>query len=168
MMADQQGKERQLVEQVVLLILTGLLFGWAALEARTFPVRARIFPQFVAGTGLILTLVAVARTLVVRLRGGPGAGANGAATWTSQLRAGLPYLLWVLGYYLGIWVLGFLLATFIFVCLVLILLARVRWYSAMPASLPLLAGLLVLGEVMNVTWPVGLVGEWIATTIFGW
>jgi hypothetical protein len=159
---------RQL-ERFAFLVLVALVFVWAGWEATSFPSRARIFPQTVAFAALILTGVEVLKALISlsrhraarRLSQGEAAE-EGGATLREQVVKGAPYLLWIIGYYVGIYLVGFVVASGAFVLLFLWRAGRVRWPAATLATAPLLAVLLLLGAAMNLSWPGGLLSGWLS------
>ena len=81
--------------------------------------------------------------------------------FTDQFVAGLPYLLWIGGFYLLIYLAGFLVASCVFVFLFLTLVGKMRWHTACGAALSLVVALLFLRRVMSLTWPTGLLENWL-------
>ena len=150
-------------EQLVLLGLVIVLLLWMVWEARTFPERARIFPQLIASFGLLLACAELVRTIVVHRRAlrrahdaAEAIEANGTGlTWMAQFVAGIPYLLWVLGYYVAIYLIGFLAASFAFVMAFLVTVARMRWYTAAAATAVFSGLLMLFGFSFRLTWPRG-------------
>jgi asparagine N-glycosylation enzyme membrane subunit Stt3 len=156
------------LERLVFLGLVALVFSWAGWEAVSFPPRARIFPQTVAFAALALALIEIARTLIARRRGRAEAmptaeqkGESKRPTLHEQVVAGAPYVLWIAAYYVGIYLVGFLVASGMFVFLFLNRVGRVRWLAALGATAPLLAAMLAIGAAMNLSWPTGLISNWL-------
>lgn len=180
-------REARELERLVFLVLVALLFAWAAWEAQSFPDRARIFPQIVALAALVLAGAAIVRAVLAwrrardravaagagpaaqvreasEVRGEPGGAEVSEArlppearTFVRQLAAGARYLLWIAALYVAIYLAGFVPAAAAFVFLFLVVEARARWYAALGAALILAAGLLVLGAVLNLSWPEAVV-----------
>lgn len=162
-----KGRE---VERLIFLGLVALVFSWAGWEALSFPSRARIFPQTVAFAALALALIEVARTLIAWRRGRTqamppaeqkGRGESKRSTLHEQVVAGAPYVLWIAAYYMGIYLVGFVVASGVFVFLFLTRVGRVRWLAAVGATAPLLAAMLAVGTAMNLSWPTGLISNWL-------
>lgn len=148
------------VERIAFLGLVGLSLAWAAWEARTFPPRARIFPQTVALAGLALTLAAVLRELVAARRTEPRDGSP-PRPFLRHLRAAAPYLGWIGAYYLGIWLVGFPAASGLFVFLFLLRVAGLPRTRAVGAAVAVVAVLLALAMVLNLAWPEAVLVRWL-------
>jgi len=150
--------QRRQRERLAFLIVLACVFALAALNAASFPARARIFPQFVSTVGFLLALVEIRRTRNAARRGEPDEG----PTLARQLRLGAPYLLWIVAYYVAIAIIGFLPASAVLVFLFLHRVGRLSWRRALLAPVPLIIGLAVLGQSMGVVWPQGAVPAWVA------
>lgn len=142
------------VEQTAFLVLMGVLFAWAAVEASSFPDRARIFPQVTAGAALLLTVLALIRDL----RAGDEEEGYRGTPFHRTLRSGARFLLWIGAYYLGLWLAGFLPATIVFVPSFLAVEGDVHPLRAVLATVPLLGVLLLLRWVLDLAWPEGVAG----------
>jgi hypothetical protein len=156
------------VERLVFLALVALLLFWAGWGAVSFPPRARIFPQTVAFAALGLALIELTRTLIAWTRGRTEAMPTPEPTGESkrpalheQVVAGAPYVLWIVAYYVGIYLVGFVVASGVFVFLFLNRVGSLRWLAAVGATAPLLAAMLALGTAMNLSWPTGLISNWL-------
>jgi hypothetical protein len=147
-------------EEVVCLSIVMLLLAGAALNAQTFPDRARVFPQLIAALALVLCGIELLRQ-VVRGRAGAvsvdGEAAERPRTWAAQLRLGIPYLLWIGALYLGMFLVGYLAASFVFVALFLRRVASLSWARSLVSSALLVTVLLTLGRFLHMVWPEGLV-----------
>lgn len=161
-------------ERLAFLVLATIVFGLAAWEARSFPVRARVFPQVIATGAFLLGVFEVIRSVRAMRRSNQAAepeGATGTAAvphaFVNHFRAGVPYILWILGYYAGIAVFGFYLASGAFITLFLVRYGRVRWYIAAAAVIPVWAFLLVLSFSMNIMLPASPIETWLSTRIPG-
>lgn len=139
-------------ERVAFLVLIGLVLLFAAVTAAGFPDRARLFPQLVAVAGLLLVGIELARLLWRRFVHLEGDNADARSVF-AELRAGAPYVLWLIGYYAAIWLVGFFLASLAFLMLFLTLVARLRPLRTLLVVLPLAVLLLVLQYALDVRWP---------------
>lgn len=140
------------VEQVVFLCVAGLLFLWVAWEARTFPDRSRIFPQVVAAAAFLLTLLGLARDA----RAGVDPEVHGGTPFVARMRAAVPYLLWIGGYYVALWLLGFPVATALFVFAFLRVEGEMGNVRAAVGVALLLGVFGLLWWALELYWPVGL------------
>lgn len=153
-------------EAAAFLLVAIALFAWGAWEASGFPGRARVFPQFSSLAGLAAGLAALVRAL----RGGeerpggpapsgpeePDAPADRAPSFTAQVRAALPYLLWLGGLYVGIYLLGFAAASGLFLLFFLRYPGELSWGRAAVGAAGAEAVLLLLAHVVNLSLPGGL------------
>lgn len=153
----------QRLERLVFLLLMAGAFAWIAWEAHGFPRLARIFPYTIAVAALTLCLAEVARVLYSWWRGKAPPDAADSPGLVKQLPAALPYLLWIGGYYLAIAMFGFIIASALFVFAFVTIVGKLRWPYAMVGTALLLAGMLLMGDVMNLYWPQGLLGQ-----VLGW
>lgn len=142
------------LEQIVFGLLIAAAFAFCLLLALGFPPRARLFPLTVSVAALLLLAVDLVRT---GLRPGDGFPQSGGLV--AQGRAVAPYLLWIVGFYLAIAGLGFVIATGAFVFGFLLTQAKMRWWMALVSAAAVIAGLFVLGALLGIEWPAGLLGE---------
>ncbi|MEZ4416872.1 MAG: tripartite tricarboxylate transporter TctB family protein [Gemmatimonadota bacterium] len=134
--------------RLALTLVIGVLFALAAVHARSFPFRARVFPMSVGGAGALLALVTLLREWT--RDAGPESPA-GPGDRVLLFR----YLTWVLAYYGLIWLIGFVIASAVFVVGFLWREARARpWVAALAGTLTGLA-LWVMGSVLRLQWIVG-------------
>lgn len=150
---EERGSRPRRVEQLVFLCVMGLVFAWAVWEARTFPDRARIFPQVAAGGAVLLTLFALAR----ELRSGDDWEGYDGVPFVRHARKGARYLLWIVGYYVALWLVGFVPATALFVVAFLRVEDGMGWLRAVAGAGALLAVLIGLRWALDLALPGGLV-----------
>ena len=165
--------KRRDLESLVFLLLVGLLFTLAAWNAGTFPMRARVFPQVVACAAIVLVVAELVRMFIARHRAvsvrdlhpEENLAAGERPAFTDQFVAGLPYLLWIGGFYLLIFVAGFLVASGVFVFFFLTFVGKMRWYAAVGTAVALILALLFLQRTMSLTWPAGLLEAWLGQPV---
>lgn len=146
-------------EQLVFLALMGLVFAWVAWEARTFPDRARIFPQVAAVGAVLLTLFALVREWWA---GDAWEGYDGVP-FLVLAREGVPFLLWIGGYYVALWLVGFMAGTAFFVAGFLRLQDGMGWLGAAVRTAALLAVVAGLQWALDLRLPEGLLAEALTT-----
>jgi hypothetical protein len=156
---------REFKEEVICLVVLMLVLAWVAWEARSFPPRAREFPELIALAAFALSAFELARLTVVqkrRARERPPEGwpERKERTWVAQAAAASRFLGWIAVYYMGIQVVGFLVASFAFATLFLVRVAGTGWLVSVASSGALVTVLLVFGRVLRLAWPAGLLAEW--------
>ena len=127
----------------VFLGVVAAVCAFAIWSVTDLPWRARIFPQTVAGIGLIVTGVA---WLVAR-RGAPREEARrDEATEKKPVRT-WPYLVWAGGYLVGIAMVGMPVAGAVWVALFLKREDKMAWHLAVAAGAAAAVVLLALGSI---------------------
>lgn len=139
-------------EQLAFLALMGLVFAWAAWEARTFPDRARIFPQVAAGGAVLLTLFALVR----EWRAGEEWEGYDGTPFVAVVGEAVPYLLWIGGYFVALWLLGFTVGTTLFVLGFLRVRDGMGWLGAAAGTAALLAVVTGLRWALDLQLPEGV------------
>lgn len=153
-------------EAVAFLTVIGVAFAGAAWHAQTFPMRARVFPQFVAILGFIFSVVSVGRIAVAVRLGASLPGQDGGGTLTEQAKLLRPFFLWIAGYYVAIFLAGFIAASAIFLIAFLTVNRALRWPAAVASTTVVVVFLLFLGNMMNVVWPTGILSVWVGGLLF--
>jgi hypothetical protein len=152
-------------ELVGLLVLLAVFSG-AVGGSLGFPPRARIYPLFVGGLGVLLSLAGL-WTLARQEPSGPEtAEASGEAGRPAEAQAEslgaafggiVPYLAWLLAYFVLMRIVGLVLASGIFVALFLRREGHVARGPAVGALVAVCAFLLVVGSLFGLHWPVSVV-----------
>ena len=127
----------------VFLGFVGAVCAFAIWSVVDLPWRARIFPQTVAGIGLIVTgvtwLVAWRAAQPEEARRDEATGEKPARTW--------PYLVWAGAYLLGIAVAGIPVASAVWVALFLRREDNMPWHFAVAAGAAAAVVLVALGSI---------------------
>lgn len=133
------------------------IFLFAAFDSLSFPFLAQIFPLAAALAGLAILL---AELLWLNPRApvaGPfGEDASDGDAFLDRVKAGVPYLAWILGYYVLIYLAGFLVATALFIFLFLRHVARLRIAFALFGATAAVGAVYVFGAVLSLKWPEGI------------
>jgi hypothetical protein len=148
------------------LVLTSVLlfvFGYAVYSALDFTARARYFPLAIASFGVVTGVVAVVSTLVApdkAIESGRKVQDIGALDYDTgpQPTAEFHYLLWILAYVVAVWVAGVVIASNLFVITFLRRVARWPLWRTILAAALLTGALYGVTIVLNLWWPVGLLG----------
>lgn len=144
------------------LAVMAVVFIATWLASRDFMPGARLFPNFVAGLGVAVSLVALIR---VWLGVEPGQGVGqvlpdpNESAWPAYRHAGIMFGS-ISVYYLGILFIGFMPATFIF----LVAFARVNkqsWVFALTGAVMALAFVYGLSELLGLFLPWGFFERWL-------
>lgn len=153
-------------DQLVGLLVLWTLFALAVAGSLGFPPRARTYPLFVGVLGVLLCtagLWAMAREGPEPRGEGrePGRGtgpAEGdeARSLAVAFRRIVPYLTWLLGYFVVMRAVGLVLASGIFVALFLRREAGVAWGPALGALMAVCGFLVVVGNLFGLHWPLSV------------
>ena len=122
----------------------------------SFPESARRFPLVVS---VISALFVVIQLVKVWLKKDSSDASENPKTVLSQGRKIIPYIIWILGFYLVIFLVGFVIASGIFVFSFLLTQAKLRWYMALLATVLVVAAILFLGDLLSLKWPLGIISE---------
>ncbi len=144
------------IEQIVFLVLLLLLFGWAFWSSLDFPGQAQTYPRTVAGAAALITLAELL-AYIVNWRKGALPEVAEENTLTARFMTILPYLAWLLAYYVVIYVIGMVAASGLFVFLFLYREGEVKWYYALLAGVFIVLFLIQMEDVMSLRWPDSLV-----------
>ncbi len=135
----------------ILFTLSVLIISAAALyEARSFPYLGAIFPM----AATIPVIFMAATQLVFELRASPMA--PGPET-RAKITTALGHFVSLLGFLLLILFFGFGIATALFTFFFLYGVARMRWFSALIYTGCLLATVELMGWLLGLRWPQGIV-----------
>ena len=127
----------------VFLGVVAAVCAFAIWSVTDLPWRARIFPQTVAGIGLIVTCVA---WLVARHAAPPEEASTDEATEKKPVRT-WPYLVWAGGYLLGIAMVGMPVAGAVWVALFLKREDKMAWHFAVAAGGAAAVVMVALGSI---------------------
>jgi hypothetical protein len=150
-------------EQIVFLVLVAALFAGVFYTSLGFDPKARYFPFAVGAVFFVLSLIELARTYFIDIKGGgaevatvDAEGPMSNAPLVQRFPHVLPLLLWLGGYYAGIYLIGFLLATGLFLFVFLRLVARLSVLWSVASGL--IVGFVLYGfaRMMALEWPRGL------------
>ena len=144
------------------LVFSGLIAGIAVaayLLSMDFARGARLFPQAVS---VLVFGLAVASMVVTVWQGRKAERILDNAPETSDLTSDTafkevwPYLVWIIGAYLGMYLIGFFPAAGLFCLLFLWRVARMKWLGNIAMTALCLLTVLALGVGLNISWPRGL------------
>jgi TctA family transporter len=149
------ARQRVRAPAVFSIALLGL-FAWAWWTARSFLPGAALMPLSVAAAGAVLALIQV----IQEARGRSGAVTDedeieGTPTGPAARRA-MAYLAGICGYGLLIWLIGMRAATAVWMLGFLLLVSRMRWPTALLYTATGVAVLEVIGQVLRVYLPAGV------------
>lgn len=148
-------------EQLIFSALLFALFAFLAFSALSFPPRARLFPLTVSVVSLALIVLDFFLTWrrSVKAKRNEEVNERQEGGLVSQAVKIAPYLAWILGLYLAIYLLGFLVASGLFVFSFLVTQAQMRVPFALISAAAVVGGILLLGNVLSLEWPLGLLPQ---------
>lgn len=147
-------------DQLAGLLALLALFGSAVVGSLGFPPRARIYPLFVGGLGVLLGLVALlafARTTPEEDAGTAELQAVESEGLAVAFRRIVPYLLWLLALFSLIRLVGLVLASGVFVAVFLRQEGRVGWPAALAGLVGVCGFLAGVGRLFGLHWPVSVI-----------
>jgi len=130
------------------------VFAWAWTEARGFLPAAALLPLTVSLTGLVLGIIQLIQEVRGRSLPSPEDGEEGVSP-AMHRRAVLFYMTIVL-YYVLLWLLGFQLASTIWLFAFLLFVGGLRWHYAAVYTMLMLVSLNLLGRLLGVSLPAGI------------
>lgn len=141
------------------------VFVGMAVIATGFSPLARTFPLTVSVAGVVLAAARLASQMWKYARSSVAVADHGqtdAASTEENASEGttkrvVRFFGWILGYLLLIKVAGLLIATAIFITAFSRIEARMRWIHIAIVALAALAGLYLLGSLLGIVWPQGMV-----------
>ncbi|MDW5377393.1 tripartite tricarboxylate transporter TctB family protein [Halomonas sp. HP20-15] len=144
---------RRLLEELVFMAIIAVILVvmlWAAMD---YPFTARLMPQVVAGTALLLLVIEFVQT-VRRSRHKP-ATEHGEPLFGDKLKRTMPYLLWLAALYVAVSLIGLVISAALFCAAFGYFVGKLRWWAALLGSVLLVVFLIALGEGFNLDWPPG-------------
>lgn len=146
-----------------------VVFGYAALESRSFPSISGMYPFVVSLGGLVLATATFLLDIRAWRKGSDVIGSDasnsstatlaateGGSTGKAFLRAGR-YGLWLLGLMALVAVIGLVPAAGVFVLAFLLVEAKAKWPLLVAGPIVTVVLLLVLGNAINLFWPASLI-----------
>ena len=152
------------LEQILFSLFIGLIFLSALILSQQFPDTARRFPRAITLISLIFLLIQLIKVWLNKK--------DYAATVTdkgivAQFRKIAPYILWIIGFYGLIALIGLVFASAIFIVVFLLRYADMKWYFALLSAVVVVALMLLIGDLLSLRWPFGLLGEPFDFRLFG-
>ncbi len=153
------------IARLVFSALAAAIAVAAYLLSMDFARGARLFPQAVS---IVVFGLAVASMVVTVWRGRKAERVEDNAPETSDLTSDTsfkevwPYLIWIMGAYLGMYLIGFFPAAGLFCLLFLWRVARMKWLGNIGMTALCLLTVLALGMGLNISWPLGLLPRLLA------
>lgn len=135
------------------LFLT-VIFTLAVIDAMTFAKLARFFPLYIAIIAVFFSLL----DLIFNIRNYINLKKVKQKEDEEEVDGVGKYILWIVGYIVGIYLLGFIIATLIFLIIFLFFETK---FGVIKTALGVgitLAIILSFGNIMNLYWPKGLLG----------
>lgn len=149
--------DRRVLLGTLFVVLLGFAAAW--IGARGFLPGAQLFPYFVSGVGIALTIGALTRVWRrLEPSGGPGQTVSRADQSRATYRRAIILVGSISLYYLGIYFIGFMPATALFV----VVFARTYsqpYVHAVGAAIAALVGVFVLSFFLDLYLPSGLIVE---------
>ena len=144
--------------EVATLLLLLLFFAGAFALTYTFAVRAEIYPRIVSAIGMavITAEIAVFIYQTYKHRHTAPTGRTELAATLQEMRAVLPYVLWLLFYYLMIWIIGLVIASGAFVFLFLLFIGRMKPWQALIGGLATAAAVFLIVDLLTLALPTAL------------
>ncbi|MBI4332835.1 MAG: tripartite tricarboxylate transporter TctB family protein [Chloroflexi bacterium] len=151
----------RLLKSLAFEISALLVFAFVIISAQAWPVRARWFPSFVAGAGVLFTFAQI--LFVLRRRARPGKEAPElAAERPATFRQAFRLYCWIFALFLGIWVGSFPISLFLFVFLYLMFWGREKWLFCLVYSGALSLFIWIIFDyIVHIPWPDSLIQRWL-------
>lgn len=150
-------KPRHTALSVAFGVFVFCIFAGALVGALPMARGAALMPMVISSLGLGLCLVVVVRTVLLRgvkLKEGSGIDID-EMTDVAPLRAAR-YAGWMVLYVFGLWLFGLFIATISFAVLFLRIERRASLVSIVIVTGITVGTAVVLGQLLNIRWPAGL------------
>ncbi|SFB01449.1 Tripartite tricarboxylate transporter TctB family protein [Lentibacillus halodurans] len=132
-----------------------LVLIWMAWEAANFQELASYFPFYISLIAIVLIVV----DLITQLRKVRKKEVDDKDEISKkETGAVIKYILWFVGYLLMMLLIGFLIGTSVFLLLFLLLETKLKLIKAVPITALTIAVILLLGRIMSLEWPSGMIG----------
>lgn len=141
-------------EILVLLVMLFIFTGAFGLSF-TFIPPTDSYPRAISGIGMCLVVLelAVFAYQTYRHRQNIATGRQEAASILNDIQGILPYVIWLLLYFLLIYIIGLIIASGIFAFLFLLLIGRVRWYYALLGGFGALVATFLVSDILVLALP---------------
>ena len=144
--------------EVLVLVVMMAVFAVAFGLTYTFLNRAEIYPRVISGIGMLLVgfelITFVYQTYRRRAELPPVR--NEAALFLEEVRGILPYLAWLLFYFLLIYLVGLIIASGLFTLLFLLVLGRMRWQHALLGGVGIGVAAFLITDLLTLALPSAL------------
>lgn len=141
---------QRLKEELLFILFIAVVMVAALVLAADYPFIARLMPQVVAVSALVLLVIELVNTWRRRK-----AAREQVPVWGAKLVRTAPYFAWLFALYAGIALIGMLLAAALFTFVFSWKVGGMRWWVAALGTTLLIAALLGFGEAFNLRWPEG-------------
>ncbi|MEX1058690.1 MAG: hypothetical protein WED11_13235 [Natronospirillum sp.] len=145
----------RLKEELLFILALLLVVATSLFVSADYPFTARLMPQVVAVTILILLMVEGILTLRRARRAESAGKPLGESVWGAKFKRTFPYLAWLGGLYIGVFLIGLLPAAGLFTFAFSFWVGKLRWWAALLGTFVLLVLMYVMGDAFNMRWPVG-------------
>ena len=152
------------LEQILFSLFVGLIFVGALVLSQQFPDTARRFPRLITIISLIFLVIQLIKVWLNK-KDYPATVTDKGIV--AQFRKIAPYIIWIIGFYGLIALIGLVFASAIFVVVFLVRYADMKWYYALFAAFVVVALMLLIGHLLSLRWPFGLLGEPFDFRLFG-
>ncbi|NKX56403.1 tripartite tricarboxylate transporter permease [Arthrobacter mobilis] len=139
-----------------LAVLIVVVFGAALVTSGTFSPEARLVPQLVSITGLIISGILLSQEIADRLK-----TRHSKIGWTADTGFAFRTFTWMLGFLAITAVSGYMIGVLLFVPAFLLIVARARMKTTLIYSAVLYLFLLALPSLLPIELPQGLVSNFI-------
>lgn len=145
------------IELSILLILLAIFIA-AFVVSFTFVVTTESYPRLVSGLGIALVSVEIVVFLIqtYRRRQNIPSGEMELRGMLGDIRKVLPYLVWIMFYFLLIYLIGLVIASALFAVLFLFFVAQINWRYAILGGLLAFGGTFVIVDVLQLGLPQAL------------
>ena len=131
-------------EQIFFLFFLLIVFAYAAWDSMSFPTKAQTYPRTVALAAIVVTLIELVLYTLSTRKQKPVDAADDVGVFTPQFMKILPYLIWLVVFFIVIYLIGIVLASGLFVFAFLLREGKMRWYFALGSGLIIIAFLLTM------------------------
>lgn len=150
----RQTPRTELAILVAMLIVFAIGFGLTY----TFSARTEIYPRAVSGIAMVLVVLELAAfgLRYYRTRSTAPPVRQEALQIVADIRGIVPYVLWILFYFLLIYLIGLIIASGIFSLLFVLLIGKMKWWQAAIGGLGASVAAFLITDILTLALPTAL------------